>query len=158
MENHYGTLELPPFSSTEEIKRQFRRLAKSYHPDIKGTGDRKKYDSIRGAYEILSNSATRKDYDKQIRESVVEKEKTRFAHIDIGTKISIVLAWSTTNKKFNPSVVNSLANRLAEGKQLTSKQEAVIDNIIQGFGIPLNEWLDENKMTEALERYFKGQF
>ena len=36
MKTHYQTLNLTPGASLEEVKASYRRLAKQYHPDVKG--------------------------------------------------------------------------------------------------------------------------
>lgn len=53
--------------------------------------------------------------------------------------------------------MNSFVNRLSEGKLLTAKQVLAVENIFQGFGIRMEEWLDKAKRAEALEQYFKSQ-
>ena len=45
------TLQLPPFVTKEEIKAQYRFLAKKFHPD-KG-GDNRKFGEIAEAYRLL---------------------------------------------------------------------------------------------------------
>jgi curved DNA-binding protein len=61
--NLYETLELEPMASLDEIKKNYRRLAKKYHPD-KNKDDSSiiKFQEITSAYEILSNDESRKKY------------------------------------------------------------------------------------------------
>ena len=61
--NLYETLELEPMASLDEIKKNYRRLAKKYHPD-KNKDDCSiiKFQEITSAYEILSNDESRKKY------------------------------------------------------------------------------------------------
>ena len=52
-------------ASQNEIKNQFRSLAKKWHPDKKQSNDaEKKMAQINMAYEILSNPKRRKMYDQ----------------------------------------------------------------------------------------------
>jgi len=44
-------LELPPFITKEDIKRQYKELAKKYHPDIYGSDEH--MSKINMAYEVL---------------------------------------------------------------------------------------------------------
>jgi curved DNA-binding protein CbpA len=155
MDSHYETLGIAPFSNLVDIKRSFRRLAKRYHPDVPQTGNREKYESVRAAYETLYDRAAREDFDRRLREEMASEANGRSQDIDIETKLEIILAWSTTNRKFDPSVVNSFANQLSKGKNLSTKQLAALENIVRGFDIPLDEWLDEEKRADALEKYFE---
>lgn len=83
--------------------------------------------------------AKREDHDQQLHEAMAQKGKSKYSGLDIGTKIEIILAWSTTNARFDPSVINSFANQLSEEKQLSPRQVLAVENIIRGFCIPLDE-------------------
>lgn len=62
--DYYEVLGVSKDASDEEIKRSFRKLAKTYHPDNKETGDEKKFKEIGEAYAILSDPNKRKQYDQ----------------------------------------------------------------------------------------------
>ena len=59
--NPYTELDVSVTASTEEIKQRYRTLAQMHHPD-KG-GDEELFKRIKLAYEILSDSIRRKQYD-----------------------------------------------------------------------------------------------
>jgi curved DNA-binding protein CbpA len=59
--NPYTELDVSVTASTEEIKQRYRTLAQMHHPD-KG-GDEELFKRIKFAYEILSDSIRRKQYD-----------------------------------------------------------------------------------------------
>jgi curved DNA-binding protein len=61
MANAYETLGVPKGASEEEIKKAYRRLASSHHPD-KG-GDTGKFQEIQSAYETLSDPVKRQQHD-----------------------------------------------------------------------------------------------
>ncbi len=63
MRDYYEILGIPKNSSEEEIKKAFRKLAHQYHPDKKG-GDEKKFKEVNEAYQVLSDSKKRAQYDK----------------------------------------------------------------------------------------------
>jgi curved DNA-binding protein CbpA len=44
-------MDIPPLSSIKDIKRQYKKLAKKYHPDI--TGDSKMMEKLNASYKIL---------------------------------------------------------------------------------------------------------
>jgi len=63
--DYYEILEIQKNSSQSEIKKQFRILAKKWHPDKKhGPDAEKKMAEINMAYGILSNQKNRKLYDQ----------------------------------------------------------------------------------------------
>ena len=77
--NLYQELELQPNCSQEDIKRQYRTLAHQHHPDRGGDAERFKRISI--AYEVLSDTVRRAEYDRtgqfdqtqNIRGSAIER-------------------------------------------------------------------------------------
>lgn len=66
--NHYKTLELPVSASAAEIKKAYRRLARHYHPDKNDDEERatRFFQEIQAAYEVLSDPARRKAYDRTL--------------------------------------------------------------------------------------------
>src|SRR4030042_261763 len=62
MKNYYQILGVTQNASQEEIKKAYRKLAHKYHPD-KG-GDEKKFKEINEAYQILSDTEKRTQYDR----------------------------------------------------------------------------------------------
>ncbi|WP_027122395.1 J domain-containing protein [[Mycoplasma] imitans] len=64
-QNYYEILGVSVKASSSEIKKAFRKLAKKYHPDV--NSDPKSielFQKINEAYEVLSDEASRKDYDE----------------------------------------------------------------------------------------------
>ena len=59
----YQVLGVSKTSSTDEIKKAFRKLAHEHHPDKKGGTDAK-FKEINEAYQVLSNPEKRKQYDQ----------------------------------------------------------------------------------------------
>ena len=59
--DHYSTLGVTKTSSPDEIKKAYRKLASQHHPD-KG-GDKAKFQDIQAAYDTLSDTNKRQQYD-----------------------------------------------------------------------------------------------
>ncbi|KAJ3179105.1 hypothetical protein HDU87_003061 [Geranomyces variabilis] len=67
--NHYKTLDVSANADKKELKKQFYRLSKRYHPD-KNPGDadaHSKFVEINESYTILSDAAQRRAHDNELR-------------------------------------------------------------------------------------------
>lgn len=64
--DYYKILEISEFSTQEEIKKAYRKLARKWHPDIAGGSADviSRFKDINEAYEFLSNNIKRADYDR----------------------------------------------------------------------------------------------
>ena len=64
--DYYKILDIPEFSTSEEIKSAYRKLARKWHPDVAGnTPDViSRFKDINEAYEILSDTLKKTNYDK----------------------------------------------------------------------------------------------
>ena len=62
--NYYDVLGVEQSASPEQIKEQFRLLAKEWHPDRRKDSSEEKMSEINQAYEVLSNQKLREEYDK----------------------------------------------------------------------------------------------
>jgi len=58
----YKILGIKKEASAEEIKKAYRKAAKSLHPDVEG-GDKEKFQEVAKAYTILSSPTQRVKYD-----------------------------------------------------------------------------------------------
>jgi len=65
---HYQTLGLDPSATQDQIRRAYRALAKAHHPDVsKASGAERRFARIAAAYEVLSNTAKRREYDRSLQ-------------------------------------------------------------------------------------------
>ncbi|MFG1947595.1 molecular chaperone DnaJ [Nonomuraea sp. NPDC048826] len=64
--DYYAVLGVPKSASAEEIKKAYRKLARQYHPDTNqgDTAKEKKFKEVSEAYDVLSDSKRRKEYDE----------------------------------------------------------------------------------------------
>ena len=81
---YYRLLGLEPNAGIQEIKRAYRKLAKSYHPDLNlPTSDREKFIEITKAYDRLIERLKRPRYTKYVHSKKsykAKKKKTRTGH------------------------------------------------------------------------------
>lgn len=61
--DYYSLLGVSKSASADEIKKAFRTLAHKHHPDKQG-GDEVKFKEINEAYQVLSDSQKRQQYDQ----------------------------------------------------------------------------------------------
>ena len=65
--NYYEILGVKIDATPEEIKKNFRELAKKTHPDKTKENSEQEMIKINKAYEILSDEESRKNYDKYMK-------------------------------------------------------------------------------------------
>ncbi|MBD2138045.1 J domain-containing protein [Anabaena sp. FACHB-1237] len=66
--NHYQTLNVTHNATQAEIKQAYRRLVKIFHPDTnQDTANHDKIILINAAYEVLSDTQRRINYDQELR-------------------------------------------------------------------------------------------
>jgi len=74
--DYYSILEVWPTASVEEIKRNYFRLAKLYHPDAAGDTpeNRERFKLINETYSVLSDAQKRATYDESLRKTKNSKD------------------------------------------------------------------------------------
>lgn len=67
MKDYYSILEVTPMSTRDEIRRQYRKLAKQYHPDATNNDPyaSAKFHDIKEAYETLTQPARKEEWLKE---------------------------------------------------------------------------------------------
>jgi len=64
MKSYYEILEIEEKATQDEIKKQYRKLSKEYHPDVNPAGT-EKFKEIAEAYEHLGDQQKRQQYDNR---------------------------------------------------------------------------------------------
>ncbi len=79
MRDYYYILGVSYTASDLEIKKAYRKLSMKFHPD-KNFGDKyfeERFKEIHEAYEVLSNTEKRQDYDFKLNQFRVPNEKSQ---------------------------------------------------------------------------------
>ena len=78
--DYYKTLGLAPGASLADIKKSFRKLAMMYHPDRNFGSDlhEAKFKEIKEAYEVLSDTKQRQEYNSRRREQTQTEKKPKY--------------------------------------------------------------------------------
>jgi len=63
---HYQTLGVPEDATQDDIKKAYRKLAMKHHPD-RSNGDDAKFKEIQIAYDVISDTHKRQQYDMERR-------------------------------------------------------------------------------------------
>jgi len=64
--SYYEVLGVPENATSDQIKKQYRRLSLEHHPD-RPSGSANKFKEINEAYETLSDDMKRKQYDRSLQ-------------------------------------------------------------------------------------------
>ena len=77
MKDYYKILQIHPEASLEVMNNAYRALVRQYHPDLYHSQRKErmnaKMQEINEAYQVLSNPATRADYDRRYRTSTLNQ-------------------------------------------------------------------------------------
>ena len=77
--NYYIILGIPSYSSQEEVKAAYRKLAKEFHPD-RYRQKSSPFLTIQEAYSVLGDPVQRRTYDKVLRDNrQIQEKKQRHA-------------------------------------------------------------------------------
>ncbi len=88
--NYYIILGISTDSSQQEIKAAYRRLAKTFHPDIYGE-QHSPFPAIQEAYDVLSDPRRRLDYDRQLQPRPVVRHQSAAEPLSTPGRVDVEL-------------------------------------------------------------------
>lgn len=121
----YKVLDLTYEASAEDIKASFRKLARTYHPDVATKAeDVEKFKEIKEAYDILSDPDSRKKYDvlrgfyrEKIKKDFEKEQKRKNKYEEYIKKAK---ANSQTGESFSKTFNDALDNLFYSKKESSS--------------------------------------
>ena len=113
MKNYYEILEVDKNASQEVIEKAYKTLAKKYHPDLQ-QGDKKyeyaeKLKIINQAYDVLSDSFKKAEYDQQLQDEIIslkEQEQILQENYDLRRRIE-----AAERQAYNDAYIQDLKSR-----------------------------------------------
>ena len=134
MKNYYETLQVNENASKEIIEKAYKTLAKKYHPDLQ-TDEKnkkimeKKLKEINEAYNILSDSFLKEQYDIELEKQKQEKYKKMYGEQNYSTERGT--HYQTSN--INQNTQNKKAEQQKDNTQQVNKKPQIgtLDSAIE---------------------------
>ncbi|KAM3128199.1 hypothetical protein pb186bvf_019682 [Paramecium bursaria] len=99
--NYYSILGIHKTATQLEVKNQYHKLAKLYHPDI-NQDNLEKFKQINEAYEVLKDESIRKDYDQtQTQDGQYTKRSQYNQQYHYGYRRSESNKWQQNEQSYN---------------------------------------------------------
>ena len=132
--DYYIILGVARSESTAGIREAFRRLAKTFHPDLGGAEATATFQEIAQAYEILSDPEQRRSYDQTLRQ-------------DEGLASPASWEPSITPGSYRPEpLVPRPMSVLRDFQTIRPSYEALVDRVLRNFtgvGVTKSERLED---------------
>lgn len=143
-ENYYDILEINKNASPEIIEKAYKTLVKKYHPDLQENDLKIKYEEkikkINEAYEVLSDSEKRKNYDFNLKNDEISiDDYNNLYNENINLKNEINYLKSNLNnykKNYNNNSINN-------GNNISNNNYASMNNIENKINQKINNAVNQ---------------
>ena len=162
--NYYDILEVNKNASPEIIEKAYKTLVKKYHPDLQDNNLKAEYEEkiklINDAFEVLSNSEKRKNYDlnlKQTEFSVEDYNNLINENLKLKNEINY-LKNNLINYKNN--INNNLNNKINENYNNINKNinNNYSENIQQKYDDVINKAYYDAYIQDLKNRGYKIKY
>ena len=137
--NYYNILEVNKNASPEIIEKTYKTLVKKYHPDLQDNNLKAEYEEkiklINEAFEVLSNSEKRKNYDLNLKQTEFSVEDyNNLINENLKLKNEINYLKNNINNNFNNKINENLNYNNISGNYFEDiKQKYNINNILENI-------------------------
>lgn len=108
MKDYYKILKISNVATLDEIKHSFRILAHKYHPD-KSPGTQELFLEIKEAYDVLSDTFKRNEYDRTYESQFSNKRSFDYSSYNLTTDIKSDFDFLLSElNKFSPDKVDNI--------------------------------------------------
>ena len=132
---YYDALGVPPNASELDIKKAYRKLAITTHPDKNpdDEGAHARFQAIGEAYQVLSNDELRKQYDKYGKEKAVPgggfEDPAEFFGMIFGGEAFVDLIGEISLMKDLTKTMDLTAKQMEEDEDLSSADAKLKDHV-----------------------------
>jgi len=135
LRNYYDVLKVSPKASPKAINAKHRALAKEYHPDVNKSKDaHEKMTMLNEAYEVLSDTGKRTEYDKKLNKSKTTPQSKPF-DAEMRAQQAEQARRKAEEKMRNEEIIRTQrmahAKKRAEEKAVQKKQEEFISALLK---------------------------
>lgn len=142
--NLYELLEIKENSSTDDIKKAWKKLALKYHPDKNNNKTSDKFLKIKNAYDILSNDELRKEYDEKIK-----LNKLFSSNFNNGLNIFDINLKNYLSNFINSTEIDKIIELILHKKVIMND----LLNITNGFCNNFNDFISKLTNIEIILNY-----
>lgn len=154
-ENFYDILEINKNASPEIVEKAYKTLVKKYHPDLQDNNLKIKYEEkikkINEAYETLSNSEKRKNYDLFLKNNEITEEAYNNLYnenINLKNEINFL--------KNNYNNINNLKNNIQNNYNNFKNNDS--DEINQKINNAINQAYHDAYIQDLKNRGYKIKY
>ena len=133
LKSYYEILDLTPNATKDEIKKQFKKLVKIYHPDINSSLEAEEiFKQINKAAQILLDDEKRKNYDalRNVNKEIYKSQKVYKNHNSSNYTFSDLFSKKEKQKEKQKEIIN--------GKDITVNIEIDYQEAILGTTRTIN--------------------
>ena len=133
----YKDLQLNNNATDNEIKQQYKKLAKKYHPD-RNNGKEEQFKKIQNAYEILSDKQKKHEYDNRNNRRPVNIFSSMFRNFNVKLDKTVKI-----NSDINITIKFKLSEIFNGGKRQVTYNRKIQCTKCNGIGCEKMEHLEE---------------
>ena len=164
--NYYDILEVNKNASPEIIEKAYKTLVKKYHPDLQDNNLKAEYEQkiklINEAFEVLSDSEKRKNYDLNLKQTEFSVEDyNNLINENLKLKNEINYLKNNFNNNFNNKINENLnyndinKNNLNNNKNINNNYS---ENIRQKYNEAINKAYYDAYIQDLKNRGYKIKY